>query len=450
MSGLPRARLLRQASQSDTIFCTARPKIVDGAISRPTRTQLQSIKKLGFEAFKKKHPLTILKNKRETTPSPVDRAREEPAANYDDPPQAPAEAMAIDLTSPERASEETEGNAADGLDEEMEETRNGSGHPPDWRKDPDDDEEEDEEEEEEEARIILPSPLRPEQSHQGRPVTDPMEDDIDGAYHDTALSLAWEGGFDIVLIQEPWTKWDAADKRRLTKNHPGYQAFNPINDWRETRPSVLTYTKISANLPSKQLTPIGLENGCICWVSVCGYTVVNVYRRAADDISTDILKKWGKPPPKSIIAGDFNAKHWSWQPGVQPDTPGRLYAEWAEETDIAPILIGSPTRASGYTIDLVFTNCLAVARVEPPLNTGSDHFTVTTCLPDPERGTPGAGKLYVPIDALENFEELIKQQSWTLPTVDLRDTTPEKLDKTAAALQELLADTIKATGRKRH
>lgn len=231
------------------------------------------------------------------------------------------------------------------------------------------------------------------------------------AYHGTTPSLAWEDGFDIVLIQEPWTRWDSADKRRLIKNDPGYQAFNPINDWRETRPLILTYTKKSPNLPSKQLTPPGLENGCICWVSVCGYTVVNVYRRATEDITTDILKKWGRPPPKSIIAGDFNAKHWSWQPGVQSDTSGRTYTEWAGEAEVALNLTGTPTRASGYTIDLVFTNCAAEARVDTLLNTGSDHYTVVTSLPDPERGTPGAGKLYVPIDALEILGALIKEQS---------------------------------------
>ncbi|KAL7940564.1 hypothetical protein V8C42DRAFT_349387 [Trichoderma barbatum] len=141
------------------------------------------------------------------------------------------------------------------------------------------------------------------------------------------------------------------------------------------------------------------------------------------DWKTDAYAGWREDPPKSSIAGDFNAKHWSWQPGVQPDTPGRLYAEWADEHDLAPALVGTPTRISGYTIDLVFANCQVDTRVEPPLNTGSDHYTVVTCLPDPERGTPGAGKLYVPIDALEDFGELIKEQSWTLPTIDLRDIT---------------------------
>ncbi|PNP37020.1 hypothetical protein TGAMA5MH_11080 [Trichoderma gamsii] len=141
-----------------------------------------------------------------------------------------------------------------------------------------------------------------------------------GPWQDVALSLAWKGGFDIVLIQEPYTRWDKTANRRQTVNHPGYQAYNPLNDWREARPSVLTFVRISPNLPSKQLSPPGLENGCVCWVEVCGYTVVNIYRRASEDITTETLTKWGRPPPRTIIAGDFNATHWTWQPGKKPDT----------------------------------------------------------------------------------------------------------------------------------
>ena len=130
-----------------------------------------------------------------------------------------------------------------------------------------------------------------------------------GEYQDTALSLAWKGGFDIVLIQEVWTRWDNNAGRRQTKNHPGYITYNPINDWREARPYVIIYVRISPNLPSKQLAPPGLETEYICWIEVCGYTIVNVYRRAAADVAIETLQKWGSPPPRTIIAGDFNATH---------------------------------------------------------------------------------------------------------------------------------------------
>ncbi|PTB47368.1 hypothetical protein M431DRAFT_66670, partial [Trichoderma harzianum CBS 226.95] len=100
----------------------------------------------------------------------------------------------------------------------------------------------------------------------------------------------------------------------------------------------------------------------------------------------------------SIIAGDFNASHQLWEPGRGADPAGNKIAEWAEKHDLLPALIDTPTRHSGKCIDLVFTNCPASTRVEHSLNTGSDHYTVITNLPEPLRTTPGAGKKYVPLE----------------------------------------------------
>lgn len=271
-----------------------------------------------------------------------------------------------------------------------------------------------------------------------------------GPTQDTALSLAWEGGFDVVLIQEPYAQWDNNAGRRQTKNHPGYQAYNPLNDWRGARPSVLTYVRISPNLPSKQLSPPDLENGCVCWIEVCGYTIVNIYRRAADDTTTETLTKWGQPPPRSIIAGDFNAVHWSWQPGKDSDTAGNRIAEWAEEHDLYPSLTDSPTRHSGRCIDLVFSNCPTSSRVEHSLNTGSDHFTVVTTLPEPLRTTPGAGKKYVPMECWEEFGQLMHSFAWTLPSVNLTSPSRDNLDRCTRALQDLFKYVMEAAGKTRH
>lgn len=271
-----------------------------------------------------------------------------------------------------------------------------------------------------------------------------------GPYQDVALSLAWEGGFDIVLIQEPYARWDNNAGRRQTKTHPGYNAYNPLNDWRAGRPSVLTFIRISPNLPSRQLSPPGLEDGCVCWVEVCGYTVVNVYRRAAEDTATPTLTKWGTPPPRSIIAGDFNAVHWTWQPGHDSDSAGRVTAAWAEEHNLLPVLLDSPTRDSGKCIDLVFTNCAASARVDHSLSTGSDHYTVVTTLPEPVRTTPGAGKKYVPLDCWEDFSQLMRTFAWTLPDVNLREPSKENLDRCTRALQDLFSEVMEAAGKKRH
>ena len=84
----------------------------------------------------------------------------------------------------------------------------------------------------------------------------------------------------------------------------------------------------------------------------------------------ETLHKWGKPPPRTIIAEDFNAKHWLWQPGARPNTAGNQVADWAEATELLPILIEGPTNPHGNTIDLVFANTTAKARVDRTLDQG--------------------------------------------------------------------------------
>jgi hypothetical protein len=71
---------------------------------------------------------------------------------------------------------------------------------------------------------------------------------------------------------------------------------------------------------------------------------VNVYHRAAEDNTAEALTEWGRPPPRTIFAGDFNAVRWTWQSGMDPDAAGNKIAEWAEEHELLPALTESPTR----------------------------------------------------------------------------------------------------------
>ncbi|KJZ68510.1 hypothetical protein HIM_12102 [Hirsutella minnesotensis 3608] len=61
--------------------------------------------------------------------------------------------------------------------------------------------------------------------------------------------------YDVVLLQEPWM--GLKDGRCLTKTHPAYDTFSPINDWdgRDTRPRVMTYVRRSADLFADQRRP---------------------------------------------------------------------------------------------------------------------------------------------------------------------------------------------------
>ncbi|SPJ92119.1 uncharacterized protein FTOL_13663 [Fusarium torulosum] len=58
--------------------------------------------------------------------------------------------------------------------------------------------------------------------------------------HDCALALADSERYDIVLLQEPWTAH--TDTRSLTKTHPAYDTFTPVETWdsNDSRPRVMT------------------------------------------------------------------------------------------------------------------------------------------------------------------------------------------------------------------
>lgn len=47
--------------------------------------------------------------------------------------------------------------------------------------------------------------------------------------HDCALALADSEQYDMVLLQEPWT--ETKDGRCITKTHPAYDTFSPVDSW---------------------------------------------------------------------------------------------------------------------------------------------------------------------------------------------------------------------------
>jgi hypothetical protein len=62
--------------------------------------------------------------------------------------------------------------------------------------------------------------------------------------HEIALSLASDSCIDIILIQELYIFTDL--QRRITKSHPLYESFTPIDNW-ETRPRAISYVRKAKN-----------------------------------------------------------------------------------------------------------------------------------------------------------------------------------------------------------
>ncbi|KID82097.1 Endonuclease/exonuclease/phosphatase [Metarhizium guizhouense ARSEF 977] len=152
--------------------------------------------------------------------------------------------------------------------------------------------------------------------------------------------------------------------------------------------------------------------------NVNGITIVNVYRRPSYDAALDILLRWS-PPERCLVAGDFNAKHYSWQTGRLAGR-GDDIAAWAAESGLGLLNTADvPTNPHGNTIDLAFSNIdLASAVVEDHLATSSDHFTLSLTIPNvtlAPTGTPGKVRV-TSEEELQRFKELVEAgQAGALP-----------------------------------
>ncbi|KID59265.1 reverse transcriptase, partial [Metarhizium hybridum] len=264
------------------------------------------------------------------------------------------------------------------------------------------------------------------------------------AAHDCALALADSEKHDVVLLQEPWT--EAKNSRCLTKTHPAYETYSPVDSWNgnDTRPRVMTYIRKNPRILADQARPALSRD--ILWVTVNGMTIVNFYRQPSHDTALNVLLGWSSPE-RCVVAGDFNAKHYSWQTGRLEDR-GEDIAVWAAQNGLSLLNTADvPTNPHGNTIDLAFSNiALAAAVVEDHLATSSDHFTLCLTLPDITLTLPQVpGKIRVTTeDELRRFRELVLTGIWRIPQ---GNATALELDNLAAALVDLLQSAATATGR---
>ena len=265
-----------------------------------------------------------------------------------------------------------------------------------------------------------------------------------GPSHDCALALADAERYDVILLQEPWTQ--VRDSRCLTKTHPAYDTYSPVSTWEDidTRPRVMTYIRRGARLLADQQRPALSRD--ILWLVVNGVTLVNVYREPNVDTALEVLFAW-PIPSQCIIAGDFNARHHTWQIGPSRGHGG-IIAEWAAENDLDLLNpINAPTNAHGNTIDLAFSNILlAEATVEDHLATSSDHFTLSISLPALKPATLPPGKILLASDEeLKRFTELVVSGATIIPQAA---TTAADLDRLADAIIDLIQSAARAVGRR--
>ncbi|KAG7403663.1 hypothetical protein Forpe1208_v016317 [Fusarium oxysporum f. sp. rapae] len=135
----------------------------------------------------------------------------------------------------------------------------------------------------------------------------------------------------------------------------------------------MTYVRRYSRLLADQIRPF--ETRDILWITVDGMTTVNFYRQNDKSDALNTLLRW-PIPERCLVAGDFNARHHTWQTG-QATNRGQEIADWASEHELSLLnILDIPTNPHGNTIDLAFTNVpLAEATVSwsrrtPPVELG--------------------------------------------------------------------------------
>ncbi|RKK80609.1 hypothetical protein BFJ68_g17704, partial [Fusarium oxysporum] len=365
--------------------CPARPKRVHGVLRRLTKEQRGHVRTVGAEAYRQRHLAQQPESHPEAQQSDDIASHEQPSIRGPSPAASGAPSCITVATSPQ-AAYEAEGE-----------------------------------------------PEHPRPANVGK---------IPPA-HDCALALADSEQYDIVLLQEPWTAH--TDSRSLTKTHPAYDTFTPVETWdnNDTRPRVMTYVRRDPKLLADQIRPFQTRD--ILWLMINGMMIVNFYRQNDEHDALEILIQW-PVPGRCLVAGDFNARHHNWQTGHATNR-GQEIAAWSSEYDLNLLnTLDIPTNPYGNTIDLAFTNMpLAEATVEDHLATSSDHFTLSLTLPDTRPAPIQPGKVRVTTeDELKRFIEIVELGAIRIPLVD---STPAELDELASALVNLLIKAAKAAGR---
>lgn len=264
--------------------------------------------------------------------------------------------------------------------------------------------------------------------------------------HITILEKAWEQGIDVICVQEPFT---AAETR--TSTHPGYNLFAPVLAWdnpreqESERPRVMTYVRKGSNLRAQTTHPRISRD--LLWVTVNGYTILNVYRRPLNQSTLDYITTL-TPPPQCLIGGDFNARHETFEPGSTTAHGGGALARWSTDNNIDYIgEPGQPTHQAGHVLDLTFSNIpFATSTVRDDLHSGSDHSTQVTSIPSRGKVTPEQYNYWVPEPLLPRFSGLVELGMQGLPDSSAIKTQIQ-LEQHVTALTAVLTEAIETAGK---
>lgn len=216
--------------------------------------------------------------------------------------------------------------------------------------------------------------------------------------HEIALNIAHISLIDVILIQEPYISNDRP--RRITKKHPNYEIFSPIDDWTVVRSRVITYVKKNLGIRSEQAQ--NNVSGDLLHLRLVlqdgqSLDIYNVYNPPlSNDANNPLEILYNSAPPSfrgsCLIQRDFNLHHPNWQPSWRkiPSPTAEKLVNWAEENNfnlISPL--DKPTQNRGNVLDLAFGSgpLLSHARcnIAYHLDCSSDNLPLLTTVVCKER-----------------------------------------------------------------
>jgi hypothetical protein len=207
-----------------------------------------------------------------------------------------------------------------------------------------------------------------------------------GPAHDIALSLAYDSKADFIAIQEPWVSNNP--NRPLTKSHPSFRTslHKPENG---TRPRVASYIRKSSHIRATQTTTGHNRDFFSLHLQLTDRWTIdvwNVYNAPAgsQDAGQGLCTLIDQSPPsRTLIVGDFNCRHASWDPSTDYRPPlGDSLEEWAQQHGLNLLNGYTQTHNRGGVLDLAWSNVPQIETIiAPHLHSTSDHETLLTSIP---------------------------------------------------------------------
>ena len=273
--------------------------------------------------------------------------------------------------------------------------------------------------------------------------------------HELALSIANDYFIDFILIQEPYVFTDHT--QQITKVHPMYETFTPLDDWTD-RPRVMSYVQKGTGIWANQIRPIMTHDAVFLQLqnrNSSALTIANIYNAppgsaGAGDIISMLISLLQSILKNAFLAGDFNVHHHRWDPQhPQPSVTAGPLVDWLDSNTFAYTSeVGVSTHIRGNVLDLAFVagNVTASMTVAEHLDVTSDHTLLLLYINWNIQTVKAACRLRLNTLDQELFTTLLKDNCSLL--VQLTDSSStHELDLAATKLTEAISAAYKGSAK---